>query len=81
MTQREKMFQEAKSVYVPGTHFRIKMRQTDSREHNGKRYRHFTVLQIFDDIFLCEGPGHFRESFTAWDMLHKAELEKIAAEK
>lgn len=75
MLQREQLFQKAKRLYVPGTHFKIKMRQTDSKEHNGKMYRNFIVLQVYDDMFLCEGEGHFKESFTAWDMIYKAEKD------
>lgn len=71
---REKLFQQAKSIYVPGTCFRVKQRQTDSRDHNGKMYRYFTVLKVYDDMFLCQGEGNFRETFSAWDMYYRAEI-------
>ena len=78
MTHREDFFQKVKCDYVPGTHFRVKMRQGNSREHNGKMYRYFTVLAIYDDMFLCQAEGNFKETFSAWDMCHKA--EKVACE-
>lgn len=72
--EREKLFIAAKNNYPPGTRFRVKMRQTDSREHNGKLYRYYTVLHIYDDMFLCVGEGNFKETFTSWDMIYKAEV-------
>ena len=74
MTHRNGIFQEVKRLYVPGTHFRVKMRQSNSRDHNGKMYRYFTVLDIYDDMFLCQAEGNFRETFSAWDMRHRAEI-------
>lgn len=71
---RKLLIQKIKSIFVPGTCFKIKMRQSNSRDHNGKVYRYFTVLQNYDDMFLCQGEGKFRESFTAWDLYHMAEL-------
>lgn len=71
---RNSIFQEVKSLYAPGTRFRVKMRQSNSREHNGKMYRYFTVLDIYDDMFLCQAEGDFRETFSAWDMRHRAEI-------
>lgn len=73
LLHREQLFQEAKRIYAPGTRFKIKMRQTDSKDHNGKLYRNFTVIHVYDDMFLCEGEGYFRETFSAWDMIYKAE--------
>ncbi len=74
MTYRDGIFQELKSAYAPGTHFKVKMRQSNSKDHNGKIYRHFTVLKIYDDMFLCQAEGNFKETFSAWDMRHKAEI-------
>ena len=74
MKNRDGILQELKSLYAPGTHFKVKMRQSNSREHNGRIYRHFTVLKIYDDMFLCQADGNFKETFSAWDMRHKAEI-------
>ncbi len=74
MTYRNSIFQRLKCLYAPGTYFRVKMRQSNSKEHNGKLYRYFTVLEIYDDMFLCQAEGNFKETFSAWDMCHRAEI-------
>lgn len=74
MKYRDDILQEVRSLYTPGTHFKVKMRQSNGREHNGRIYRHFTVLKIYDDMFLCQAEGNFKETFSAWDMCHRAEI-------